>query len=314
MEPLLISIIVPVFRVEQYIRECIDSIIAQTYRNWELILVDDGSPDRSGQICDEYAEKDNRIKVIHQENGGVSSARNIGIELAQGEYITFIDADDYVDSNYLEEFAPKGDDLYIENFIRFGEINKTEVCTDNIDRSNVTEIRTYWAELLKKTLFLAPWCKLFKKDVILANSIRFPLGMKNAEDIHFCLEYIMYVQSLVTIPQAHYHQRYSPSEANLKYCVSTEEYEFHIKKILKQVSKAEKKLGISLTELRKSFKFRFWMFYITWLNKQEHLRQLQEILIYTYKGLFRYCKFRDALSLYYRTLFPAVYNSLHKDS
>lgn len=99
----LISVIVPVYKVEKYINKCVDSIINQTYTNLEIILVDDGSPDNCGNICDEYAKKDNRIKVVHKENAGVSSARNIGLEKSSGKYITFIDADDYVEKNYCEE-------------------------------------------------------------------------------------------------------------------------------------------------------------------------------------------------------------------
>ena len=99
----LISIIVPVYKAEKHLSECIDSIISQTYENFELILIDDGSPDNSGKICDEYAEKDKRIRAIHKENGGVSSARNTGLDNASGEYITFIDSDDFVDKQYLEK-------------------------------------------------------------------------------------------------------------------------------------------------------------------------------------------------------------------
>lgn len=97
-----ISVIVPVYRVEKYLAECVDSILAQTYADFELILVDDGSPDNCGAICDAYADKDSRIRVIHQENQGLSGARNSGIDVAQGEYITFIDSDDLVSTNYLE--------------------------------------------------------------------------------------------------------------------------------------------------------------------------------------------------------------------
>ena len=98
----MISVIVPVYNVEPYLRECIDSILSQTYRDFELILVDDGSPDNCGAICDEYAEKDTRIRVIHQENGGLSAARNAGLDIARGEYVTFVDSDDKVSSRYLE--------------------------------------------------------------------------------------------------------------------------------------------------------------------------------------------------------------------
>ena len=99
----LITIIVPIYNVEKYLRECIESICRQTYRNIEIILINDGSNDNSAKICDEYKEKDSRIKVIHKENGGVSSARNKGLEIAKGAYITFVDGDDYIDEKYCEK-------------------------------------------------------------------------------------------------------------------------------------------------------------------------------------------------------------------
>ena len=98
----MISIIVPVYKVEKYLRRCIDSILAQTYQNIEVLLIDDGSPDSSGDICDEYAEKDFRVRVFHKENGGVSSARNLGLKEAKGDYIGFVDADDYIDKTMYE--------------------------------------------------------------------------------------------------------------------------------------------------------------------------------------------------------------------
>lgn len=97
-----ISIIVPVYKVEKYLRKCVDSILAQTFTDFEVILVDDGSPDNSGMICDEYAEKDSRVRVVHKENGGLSSARNAGIEIAKGKYLGFIDSDDYIEDDMYE--------------------------------------------------------------------------------------------------------------------------------------------------------------------------------------------------------------------
>ena len=98
----LISIVIPIYKVEQYLRRCIDSVICQTYKNIEIILIDDGSPDNCGKLCDEIKKKDNRIKVIHKSNGGLSDARNCGINIATGKYITFIDSDDYVTEDYIE--------------------------------------------------------------------------------------------------------------------------------------------------------------------------------------------------------------------
>ena len=102
LEP-LVSVIIPVYKVEKYIRRCIESVQNQTYKNLEIILVDDGSPDNSGAICDEYAEKDTRIKVIHKENGGVSSARNAGLKKAQGDYIGWVDSDDSIEPDYIDK-------------------------------------------------------------------------------------------------------------------------------------------------------------------------------------------------------------------
>ena len=98
----MISIIVPVYNVERYLARCVDSVLGQTYPSWELILVDDGSFDRSPAICDEYAGRDGRIKVVHKKNGGLSSARNVGLDMMRGEYVTFLDSDDYWHPCYLE--------------------------------------------------------------------------------------------------------------------------------------------------------------------------------------------------------------------
>lgn len=118
----LISVIVPIYNVEKYINKCIDSIINQTYSNLEIILVDDGSPDNCGKICDEYVKNDKRIKVIHKENGGLSDARNTGIDMATGKYISFIDSDDTVTADYIE---------YMYNMIKE---DKTEMAISEVKR------------------------------------------------------------------------------------------------------------------------------------------------------------------------------------
>ena len=101
---MLVSVIVPVYKAEKWLHRCVDSILAQTMEDFELLLIDDGSPDRSGEICDEYAAKDSRVRVFHKENGGVSSARNLGLDNAQGEWISFVDADDILPEKALSDF------------------------------------------------------------------------------------------------------------------------------------------------------------------------------------------------------------------
>ena len=168
----LISVVVPVYNVEKYIDKCINSIINQTYKNLEIILVDDGSPDNCGNICDEYAKKDNRIIVIHKENGGVSSARNIGIKNAKGKWITFVDSDDWIENDYVEKLS------------KIGIQNKAEVVLCGYNRINnndkqpinaIGEIKKYNSfEYLIKTLnpqtgFGFCHMKLIKKEIIERN-------------------------------------------------------------------------------------------------------------------------------------------------
>lgn len=179
----LISVIIPVYNVEKYLPRCIDSIIGQSYQNLEIILVDDGSPDNCGRICDEYALKDNRIKVIHNKNGGVSSARNAGIDVSTGCFITFVDSDDYISENYI-------DILYsnlIESNSDISVINYTEIFGEKINSKNISSgLRNVFSQhdfislLLSKKVICSCWGKLYKRDLF--EYIRFPLGRVHAED------------------------------------------------------------------------------------------------------------------------------------
>ena len=177
----LISVIVPIYNVEKYLTKCIESIINQTYKNLEIILVDDGSPDKSPIICDEYAKKDNRIKVIHKKNGGLSDARNYGMSLATGEYISFIDSDDYIDEEMYEKMIFE----LINNDSDIVSCAINNVYSDRIESSYIEE-RVYDTELALKNLILGRnlnqtvWNKLYKKDVI--NGILFEKGKINEDD------------------------------------------------------------------------------------------------------------------------------------
>ena len=181
MEP-LISVIVPVYKVEKSVPNCIDSILAQTYRNLEIILVDDGSPDRCGQICDEYAKKDTRICVIHKENGGLSSARNAGIDICRGEYISFIDSDDFV-SPYFIEILYKGIRGYnadisgVDSGVDFYDKTEQDVrLVSDVNECKVSSIEPY--EAIRRILYQslpngAQW-RLYKREIF--RELRFPFG------------------------------------------------------------------------------------------------------------------------------------------
>lgn len=199
----MISVIVPIYKVEKYLAKCIESILSQTYKDIEVILVDDGSPDNSAQICDEYAEKDHRIFVIHKSNGGVSSARNVGLEVARGEYITFVDPDDWIAPTMYEDMlAPLAIDEKLEmaicgyNYIKEnGEVDREYKRSKNemLDREELFDRLSD----LPPTVRLGVVNKLFKTSLI--GTLRFNERLHSSEDVLFLLEYIEKVKKAIFI-------------------------------------------------------------------------------------------------------------------
>ena len=208
----MISVVVPVYKVEEYLRRCVDSVLAQTFRDFELILVDDGSPDRCGQICDEYAASDGRIKVIHQENGGLSAARNAGLNVAQGEHVAFVDSDDYCHPEMLnvlyEKIVQYNADVAVSGFKRV-DLNGDKI--DNESYTPVTEEVLDGNEALKRIVAeVLPgyiWNKLYKRDVF--KSIRFPTGKLYEDD--FIAPRIFYQSKrVVVVPRSLYFYTVNP--------------------------------------------------------------------------------------------------------
>lgn len=179
----LVTVIVPVYKVEPYLRRCLDSIVNQTYKNLEIILIDDGSPDNCGVICDEYAENDKRIKVIHKKNGGLSSARNVGLDIFKGEYVSFVDSDDVVSLDMIEYLYDLLSDNNAEISVCLHEIvrdNHRWISFKNVNNQTVTP-----KECIKKLLYndgvdTSAWAKLYKASLF--NNVRYPQG-KLFEDI-----------------------------------------------------------------------------------------------------------------------------------
>lgn len=202
----LISIIVPVYKVEKYLERCVRSILNQSYRNLEIILVDDGSPDMCGQICDEMASLDNRIKVYHKENGGISDARNYGVERANGEYIGFVDSDDYIHERMYEELykaIKKSSTLIVECGLTRIYKNKERPHYIGEDYFLVINRQGYLKEFLEnKRVYGSVWCKLIHKDI--AKRIKFPTG-KIYEDAFYNLELIKHVDSYTLISGNYYY-------------------------------------------------------------------------------------------------------------
>ncbi|MBE5962332.1 MAG: glycosyltransferase [Lachnospiraceae bacterium] len=175
----LISVVVPIYNVEKYLKKCIDSLIAQTYKNLQIILVDDGSPDRCGEICDAYAKQDKRITVLHKKNGGLSDARNAGIELCKGKYVTFVDSDDYLSEEcilYLyKTLVENNADLSICGFKYITESGKIINKLNSEEVTKVMNQEEALYELCNNILFPnSAWAKLYKIEDF--NDIRYPVG------------------------------------------------------------------------------------------------------------------------------------------
>lgn len=187
----LISVIVPIYNVEKYLRKCVDSLINQTYKNLEIILVDDGSPDNCPKICDEYAKQDSRIKVMHKENGGLSDARNAGMNIATGEYISFIDSDDWIKSEMIEDMYNRmiedNSDL-VSSGVLWVDEDGVEIRNATVSENCVLNTEQAMKELINDgKLKQHVWNKLYKADLI--KNIPFDKG-KYHEDVFWSYKVI----------------------------------------------------------------------------------------------------------------------------
>ncbi|MRH42706.1 glycosyltransferase [Aquibacillus halophilus] len=223
MEP-KITVIVPVYKAEQYIHKCIDSILSQTFECFELILINDGTPDKSGKICDEYALKDNRVIVNHKPNGGVSSARNNGIKIAKGEYMLFVDSDDWIEPNTLSTLIDHT--LNDENdVIIFGLIkdlfSKKELIKSEYNgffkkqQISIEDLRNNFIYFLNSVGMHPSWMYLFKTDIIVEQNLYFDSKLVLYEDFDFNLRYLNHSSKITFIPDALYHYNLDASTNQL---------------------------------------------------------------------------------------------------
>ncbi|WP_049945043.1 glycosyltransferase family 2 protein [Butyrivibrio sp. AC2005] len=205
----LISVIVPVYNVEKYLNECISSIVNQTYKSFELILIDDGSTDSSGKKCDMWATKDPRITVIHQENGGLSAARNAGLDAMSGEYVCFVDSDDSISSVFLERLASEIERSGAD-FV-FCDIDSDKLCnadikTDDVIEMNARQCRKWLTNPISReyVLMVVAWAKLYNKRLF--DGVRFKQGCYH-EDEFMINNFIYSVNKAVYVPERYYYYR-----------------------------------------------------------------------------------------------------------
>lgn len=203
----MISVIVPVYKVEDYLDQCVQSIVSQTYTDLEIILVDDGSPDNCPAMCDAWAERDIRIKVIHKKNGGLSDARNAGLEIARGEYLSFVDSDDWIENDILR-LSLQSSKEHNADIVAFGVDWRYSDCVENphplhsaVYYGTDNIVRTYFQSCMVRTTV---WNKLYKSSVL--NDIRFPKG-KLHEDEFFTYRVLAKTNTVAVIDTIGYHYR-----------------------------------------------------------------------------------------------------------
>ncbi|MDA1599186.1 glycosyltransferase [Bacillus cereus] len=304
-----ISIVVPVYAVEKYIHECIESILNQTLVDLELILINDGSPDNCGEICDEYARKDERVKVIHKKNGGPGSARNFGIKVSTGEYVGFVDADDTVESNMYEEMyklATKNDaEVVVCGFVEInnftGEVQQAIAPLGENCSIVGEEIKKNLECLLSqnKILGYASMCnKLYKREYLIKEQLQVNEKIKIAEDLCFNLEVMSGIEKIYAIKEPLYKYR----RVNSQSIMNKKEGKFYLRlEARKELLYTLKKINLSEDIYTKCLRYENSNTVAEYLNRIKDEVNSMEKIAMKYTKIMRLIherQFRDALSNY----------------
>ena len=290
------SVIIPVYNVERYLRECVDSILSQTFDSYEIILVDDGSSDGSSAICDLYAETDNRVKVIHKANGGQSSARNAGTEIAQGTYIIYIDSDDFImDCDFLQKVAKaaEGKDIVFFKHKKFFDKTKefAEYTYSFAGISNEEDAYTdKLMEMIRRDAFFGmPWNKCIRRSVIMQEHIHFEEGL-TGEDMDWIYSVILASKSLTVIdePFIAYRQRENSITSSIK-IKNLNDYVFILEKWYEKANTddcAEQEKKIMLASLAKYYSNLLIMYTrVKDKNKHSYDKRIKKLSVLLQYGL-----------------------------
>ncbi len=261
----MVSIVVPVYNVEQYLSDCVNSVLQQTYTNIEVILVDDGSTDKSGKICDDFASEDNRVFVIHKENGGISNARNTGIGLVHGQWVMFVDSDDWIEKDCIERLIsnvlPDTDVVACGAKVISSNMSGNKVTCKNAKYVGNESIREAYSGGELKNIFYGPIGKLYNYNIV--KNIRFDEELIVAEDIVFNVDVLCACNNIVTIDYFGYNIRNNAESTTHKIGAKySPMYEHGYTLISDKIFEARKKLGIPENELtearRKGFAQRYF--------------------------------------------------------
>jgi glycosyltransferase involved in cell wall biosynthesis len=284
-----ISIIVPIYNVEKYLEKCISSLLDQSFTDFELILVNDGSPDNCGKICDDFKEKDSRIKVIHLENGGVCRARNKGMELATGDFYVFVDSDDWVEKDFMKDFVDHIEDdetLIIQDCNRDND-EKSETHFFGFQNKSFV-LKEDFGKLFHENAHYVPggypWNKLYSAKIIKENNLQFDPAIKLADDEKWNFEYLVHIKKLKFVENANYHYIYNPGSISnqarpferelTRFAFKAKFFDFALKNY--QLSEADKKKVTA--EVERHFRINILdRIYKKEVSKEERISRLKEI-------------------------------------
>lgn len=300
-----ISVIVPVYNAEKYLHECVESILSQTYPDFEIILINDGSADNSGRMCDEYAAMDSRVRVYHKANGGVSSARNKGIDVATGEWITFVDSDDYILPEMFERLIIGDEDLKICGY--FDQTRK-DIPSDYV-YNTIAECADYMDREYRHNYINAPWAKLFKTSIIKDNNLRFDETLSLGEDTVYVLYYYYYYcKSVRTINSAMYYYN-RPDSLAAKYGFTARKMNDYLSGLHKAICTLECGCGRNLKSIHSWINydcFNRFNEYLGMCNRKQYCREISYYRKYCFKFRPRMsCK--ELIYLWLQMLFPIFF-------
>lgn len=281
---MLVSVIVPVYNTEKYLARCIDSICMQTYSNLEILLINDGSNDNSGMICDEYAKKDKRVRVIHRKNSGVSITRNIGIKEARGDYIAFVDSDDFIDRGMFDALVRRANKCcsdivmckyYIKKSKEISEVSMeyAEVYNGEMDVKNHL-LYAYYTDYHNGLYSL--WNKLIKKSIYSTYNIEFNASLKRGEDAWFIFQCLKHCKRVDFIPKAYYY--YCQNDNSIMHALYKDQYEkwVYVRKLLLQENQ-RLKFNIDYSLFYKEFLYKVAI-YCRDLIKEKQINQVLNIM------------------------------------
>lgn len=283
-----LSIIVPVYNVEKYLNACVESILAQTFEGFELILVDDGSPDASGSMCDEWARRDVRIRVVHKQNGGVAAARNAGMKIATGTYITFVDADDMVYPDTYDKALQKADAGFDVVAFGFENIYQNRVQprrTDSFEVQEPAQMASRWIEFTD--FFYFAWNKVYKRSLLQKANIGFDETLRVSEDYAFNCSVLALRPSYALIDACLYRYFHRENHSTLTKNIQLDLIDFELRQFTAHLEPALHKAGLSaMIEPSRDYviaagaRLHFWVLnsvdlHISW---QEHHIYFKELL------------------------------------